>query len=303
MTGLSNFDAKWLMALPKIIILALVCFAISCAGETRPVASQQPSSTVEPSPSPTPEKPAEQVPVYGYEVVQSWPHDSQSFTQGLVFHDGVLYESAGMYGQSTLRRVELESGKVKKKTKLNSDVFAEGLTLFGDRLYQLTWTNQKGFIYTVKDFAKLGEFTYEGEGWGLTNDGTHLILSDGTNSLRFLEPSTGKLVRMVTVMEGRRRVYELNELEYIKGEVWANVWHTDRIARIDPVTGKLLGWIDLTGLLPAAKQQNAENVLNGIAYDAATDRIFVTGKRWSRLFEIRLKSPGNSQERQVTSSP
>lgn len=294
MIGLSNFDAKLLMALPKIIILALVCFAISCAGETRPAASQQPSSKVEPSPSPTPEKPvpeAEQVPVYGYEVVQSWPHDSQSFTQGLVFHDGVLYESAGMYGQSTLRRVELESGKVKKKTKLNNDVFAEGLTLFGDRLYQLSWTNQKGFIYAVKDFAKLGEFTYEGEGWGLTNDGTHLILSDGTNSLRFLEPSTGKLVRMVTVMEGRRRIYELNELEYVKGEVWANVWHTDRIARIDPVTGKLLGWIDLTGLLPAAKQQNAENVLNGIAYDPATDRIFVTGKRWSRLFEIRLKPP------------
>ena len=191
----------------KLILLVATCFALSCVGDTGRVESQQ-----------TPPAP-DQVPVYTYEIVQSWPHDPQAFTQGLVIHDGVLYESAGLYGQSTLRRVELESGKVKKKTKLDNTVFAEGLTLLGDRLYQLSWTNQKGFIYAVKDFAKLGEFAYDGEGWGLTTDGTQLILSDGSNKLRFLEPANGKLVRIVTVMDGHQAIRELNELEFVKGEV------------------------------------------------------------------------------------
>jgi glutamine cyclotransferase len=267
----------------KIVAFVGICLTLACVGDTPGVESQQPPPL------------ADQVPVYTYEVVQSWPHDPQAFTQGLVIYDGVLYESAGLYGQSTLRRVELESGKVKKKTKLENTVFAEGLTLLGDRLYQLSWTNQKGFIYAVKDFTKLGEFAYDGEGWGLATDGTQLILSDGSNSLRFLEPTTGKLVRMVTVMDGHQAIRELNELEFVKGEVWANIWHTDRIARIDPASGKVLGWIDLSGLLPSARQQNAENVLNGIAYDTKNDRIFVTGKRWSRIFEIRVKATTSRQ--------
>lgn len=262
----------------KIIwTVAAVSIALAGAGAPHLVQVQEPQTA------------AAQVPTYSYEVVQSWPHDPQAFTQGLIIHEGILYESAGLYGQSTLRRVELESGKVKKKVKLDNTIFAEGLTLLGDRLYQLSWTNQKGFVYSIKDFKQAGEFAYDGEGWGLTNDGTHLILSDGSNSLRFLEPTTGKLVRMVSVMDGMHPIHELNELEFVKGEVWANIWHTDRIVRIDPANGKVLGWIDLAGLLPAARQQSPENVLNGIAYDAQHDRIFVTGKRWSRIFEIKLK--------------
>jgi glutamine cyclotransferase len=264
-------------ALSKFGLMVMVCIAGSCAGDTPRGESQQTST------------PAEQLPVASYEVVQSWPHDARAFTQGIVFYDGGFLESTGQYGESTLRRVELSTGKVKKKIELDDTVFGEGLTVLGDRIYQLTWTNQNGFIYAAKDLSKVGQFAYDGEGWGLTNDGTHLIMSDGSNSLRFMDPSTGKLVRMISVLDGHRPVAELNELEYVKGEIWANVWHTDRIARIDPVHGKLLGWIDLTGLLPAARQQNTENVLNGIAYDPATNRIFVTGKRWWRVFEIRLK--------------
>jgi glutamine cyclotransferase len=233
---------------------------------------------------------SESIPVYSFEVINSWPHDPKAFTQGLIFHDGYLLESTGRYGESTLRRVELESGKVKKKTRVDEVYFAEGLTLFGDRLYQLTWTAKKGFIYGLKDFNKIGEFSYAGEGWGLTNDGTDLILSDGTSTLRFLDPATFNVVRTIKVVAGEKPVKELNELEYVKGEIWSNIWHSDRIARIDPANGNVVGWIDLSGLLPAESRSEEEAVLNGIAYDAKNDRIFVTGKLWPKIFEIRLKN-------------
>jgi glutamine cyclotransferase len=243
------------------------------------------------SPAPTPNSTAAQqgVPVYTYEVVNSWPHDTQAFTQGLIFHQGSLYESTGQHGASTLRKVELQSGKVTRRYDLLKQYFAEGMTLFQGKIYQLTWLEHKGFIYDPKDFHLDGEFAYEFEGWGLTDDEHHLILSDGTNQIRFLDPQTFKTVRAINVYDGPAPLMNLNELEYIKGEIYANVWKTDRIARIDPQSGRLLGWIDLTGLRPDEVESSSEDVLNGIAYDEKDERLFVTGKRWPRLFEIRLK--------------
>jgi glutaminyl-peptide cyclotransferase len=233
--------------------------------------------------------PPAQPPVYRYEVVNVFPHDSASFTQGLIFHDGLLIESAGQYGASTLRRVELATGKVVKRVAVPPQYFAEGVTLLGGRLYQLTWEHGRGFIYDVETFEKVGEFRYDGQGWGLTTDGTSLILSDGTSRLRFIAPEDFRVTRAVNVADAGRPVRELNELEYVRGEIWANVWHEDRIARIDPATGRVVGWVDLSGLLPQREKASGEAVLNGIAYDADGDRLFVTGKLWPKLFEIRIK--------------
>jgi glutamine cyclotransferase len=235
-----------------------------------------------------PEPPAEKVPAYGYEIKNVYPHDHTAFTQGLIFKDGILWESTGQYGQSSLRKVDLKTGKVLKTISVPREFFAEGMTVFHNKVYQLTWQNKKGFIYKPADFTKTGEFFYWGEGWGLTHDADSLILSDGTNELRFLDPETFELKRKISVLENGRPLNELNELEYVKGEIYANVWQTDRIVRIDPRDGKLTGTIDLTGLLPAADRAAETDVLNGIAYDEATDRLFVTGKNWSKLFEIRL---------------
>ena len=232
---------------------------------------------------------AERVKTYGYEVVNFWPHDREAFTQGLVFNDGALLESTGQQGFSTLRRVELKTGKVLKKIDVPRQYFAEGLTLFRGKLYQLTWQHQRGFIYDPADFRQVGEFRYDGEGWGLTQDGESLILSDGTSQLRFIDPETFAVRRTLTVRDGGRALRELNELEYVKGEIWANVWHVDRVARIDPRTGAVVGWVDLKGLLAAGDVRDPEAVLNGIAYDEAGDRLFVTGKLWPKLFEIRVK--------------
>ncbi len=232
---------------------------------------------------------SQDVPAYGFQVVNTWPHDRAAFTQGLIFHDGVFLESAGQYGQSTLRRVELNTGKVLKKIDVPPQFFAEGMTLFKGKIYQLTWQAKKGFIYDPETFQKQGEFHYDGEGWGLTHDGEFLILSDGTNQLRFLDPTTFEVKRTINVTMRGQPVRELNELEYIKGEIYANIWHTDRIVRIDPQSGRIVGWIDLTNLLPDAERGDDEAVLNGIAYDEAGDRLFVTGKLWPKIFEIRLK--------------
>lgn len=237
------------------------------------------------SAAPTPEE----VSVYTYEVMASYPHDAKAYTQGLVFHDGTLYESTGQYGESSLRKVELKKGKVKKKIDVPGQYFAEGLALFNGKLYQLTWQQGKGFIYDLKDFKLEGEFAYDGEGWGLTTDGQALILSDGTNQLRFIDPSTFRVIKTLSVFEGEQPISELNELEYIHGAIYANVWKMDRIARIDPRTGHILAWIDLSGLRPEETLRNSENVLNGIAYDAPNDRLYVTGKRWPKIFEIQLK--------------
>jgi glutaminyl-peptide cyclotransferase len=231
---------------------------------------------------------AKPVPVYTYKVTHVYPHDPTAFTQGLIFKDGLLWESTGLNGRSTLRKVELESGRVLKKLDVPQQYFAEGLTVFRGRVYQLTWQAQKGFIYDPETFRRLGEFAYTGEGWGLTHDDQSLIMSDGTNRIRFLDPVTFAVKRTISVVDEGQPLDELNELEYVKGEIYANIWQTDRLVRIDPQTGKILGWIDLTGLLPAGDRAATTDVLNGIAYDEAGGRLFVTGKLWPRLFEIKL---------------
>jgi glutamine cyclotransferase len=226
---------------------------------------------------------------YGFEVVNAWPHDREAFTQGLVFRDGKLLESTGQEGKSSLRSVELETGKVLKKVDIPSPYFAEGITLLRGKIYQLTWQHQQGFIYDQWTFDKIGTFTYQGEGWGLTNDGESLIESDGSNQIKFIDPNDFHVRRTIAVLDQGTLVMEINELEFIQGEIYANIWHDDRIARIDPKTGRVSGWINLKGLLPSSEIRDEEAVLNGIAYDEINDRLFVTGKLWPKLFEIRLK--------------
>jgi glutamine cyclotransferase len=226
-----------------------------------------------------------EAPTARVEVIASWPHDRAAFTQGLVYHRGALFESTGLYGRSTLREVEWQTGRVLRSVDVPREYFAEGLTLFGDRLIQLTYQEHKGFVYDL-DFRRIGEFAYEGEGWGLAHDGARLIMSDGTNRLRFLDPTTFETIGTVDVFDDGVPVARLNELEWVRGEIWANVWTTDRIARIDPASGRVIGWLDLAGLL-APQERVGGDVLNGIAYDAEGDRVFVTGKWWPKLFAIR----------------
>jgi glutamine cyclotransferase len=227
--------------------------------------------------------------VYGYEVVNAYPHDSQAFTQGIIFQDGAFIESTGLEHQSTLRRVELQTGKVLQKVDVPPYFFAEGMTLFNGKIYQLTWKGEKGFIYDPKTFEKTGEFKYTGEGWGLTHDADSLILSDGSDRIRFIDPNTYEVKRTISVRDAGHAVEEINELEYVKGEIYANIWHENRIARIDPRDGRVKGWIDLSGLLKPGEVTDEEAVLNGIAYDEQGDRLFVTGKLWPKIFEIKLR--------------
>jgi glutamine cyclotransferase len=231
-------------------------------------------------------------PVSTYQVLQRSPHDIGAFTEGLVYADGVLYESTGLNGASTLRKVDFETGAMLASIPIPDQYFAEGLTLFDGRLYQLTWQSHIGFIYDLGCFCRTGDFTYDTEGWGLTHDARRLIMSDGTPIIRFLDPDTLAVTGAIAVHDGDQLIPQLNELEYINGEIWANVWQTDRIARIDPATGAVLGWVDLTGLLPGADRSPETDVLNGIAYDPATNRLFVTGKRWPALFLIAVLGPG-----------
>ncbi|HTV07231.1 MAG TPA: glutaminyl-peptide cyclotransferase [Acidobacteriaceae bacterium] len=223
-----------------------------------------------------------------YRVIHAYPHDPQAFTQGLVYVDGHLYESTGLNGQSTLREEDLETGRVIREISIPAQYFGEGLTNWGDTLIQLTWKAHLGFVYDRKTFQLLKTFHYPWEGWGLTQDGRDLILSDGSATLHFLNPKTFAEVRSIHVTDHGRPVNELNELEYIHGEIYANVWMTNEIVRISPVTGRVLGTIDLTGLLPAIEVRSQDAVLNGIAYDAAHNRLFVTGKLWPRLFQIEV---------------
>ena len=232
---------------------------------------------------------AEKARLYGYAVVNTYPHDPRAFTQGLLWRDGFLYESTGLHGRSSVRKVTLETGVPEQERLIDSHYFGEGVVDWKDRLISLTWQDKVGFIFDLASFEKVGEFSYPGEGWGLTRDETRIIMSDGTSTLRFLDPETLKETGCVQVTDNGRPVDNLNELEWVKGEVLANVWQTDRIARIDPETGHVTGWIDLSGLLSSAGQaEGRADVLNGIAYDATADRLFVTGKLWPRLFEIRL---------------
>jgi len=226
----------------------------------------------------------------GFRVIHVYPHDRRAFTQGLVYHDGYLYESTGLNGESSLREVDLATGKVRRRLDLPRRYFAEGLALRGEDLVQLTYRAGTGFIYDRATFTAKGSFAYKGEGWGLTGDGTRLIMSDGTATLRFLDAGTLHETGRITVHDGDAPVDNLNELEYVNGEVYANIWRSDHVARIDPRTGQVLGWIDLHGLLGAGDRVPRSAVLNGIAYDAQHDRLFVTGKFWPKLFEIRVTS-------------
>ena len=223
-----------------------------------------------------------------YQIVHTYPHDQQAYTQGLIYLDGHLYESTGLNGQSSLREEDLETGRILQLRDVPSKYFAEGLAPWGSTLIQLTWQSHVALVYDRSTFRFLRSLSYEGEGWGLTADDKELILSDGTATLRFLDPLTFKVLRRVTVADHGRPVDQLNELEFIHGEIYANIWHSDSIARIAPATGKVLGFIDLSGLLPASRRSSPEAVLNGIAYDTAHDRLFVTGKLWPSLFEIRV---------------
>ncbi len=227
--------------------------------------------------------------IYGYRIVNVYPHDSRAFTQGLVYHHGFLFESTGLYGRSTLRKVRLESGEVIQQHPVDAKYFAEGLTDWGDRLIQLTWRSSIGFVYDLRTLRVQREFSYLGEGWGLTHDRKRLIMSDGSSSLRFLDPATFKEIGRVSVKDRGEPVENLNELDFVRNDVFANVWHTDRIAIIEPRSGQVIGWIDLSGLLSNSYRTDPEAVLNGIAYDSAGDRLFVTGKLWPKLFEIHLE--------------
>lgn len=232
---------------------------------------------------------ASSTPVAGFRVVASFPHDSEAFTQGLVFDAGTLFEGTGKHGQSTLRRVDLATGAVLQQVALPRELFGEGITVWKDQIVQLSWRAHRGMRYDRATFERVGEFHLPGEGWGITHDGRHWIISDGTDTLRFLHPDSATEVRRIQVRDGPRAVTRLNELEYINGEVWANIWYQDRLVRIAPEDGAVLGYVDLSGLWPSVRRRPAEAVLNGIAYDANAQRLFVTGKYWPWLYQIEVR--------------
>ena len=224
----------------------------------------------------------------GYRIIKSYPHDENAFTQGLVFENGKLYESTGQETESSLREVDLTTGKVIRQLNLESSLFGEGITIWRDRIYHVTWRSKVGFVYEKSSFKMLNKIYYQTEGWGLTTIDDKIVMSDGTNVIGFFEPELFTAVSRIEVYDNERKVDSLNELEYINGEIWANIWMSDLIARIDPASGKVIAYIDLKGLLPESERSQESNVLNGIAYDNVGKRIFVTGKNWPRLFEIAI---------------
>lgn len=230
-------------------------------------------------------------PFYSYRVVNTYSHDREAFTQGLVFYNGFIYEGTGRYGHSSLRKVELETGFVLKQYNLPLQYFGEGITIFGNRIIQVTWKSTSGFVYDRESFDLLEQFTFPGDCWGLTHDGTRLIMSDGTATLYYLDPVSFEVADIVSVTADGNPLHNLNELEYVGEEIYANIWGTDRIARISPATGRVTGWIDLSGILTSEDRDPPVDVLNGIAYDQDLKRLFVTGKLWPKLFEIELVSP------------
>jgi glutaminyl-peptide cyclotransferase len=227
-------------------------------------------------------------PTHRVAVVNAYPHDPQAYCQGLAYRDGFLYEGTGQYGASSVRKVELETGRVVQQHDLDRQLFGEGITLWENELIQLTWKSRQAIVYDLETFQELRRHAYRGQGWGLTHDGRSLIMSDGTATLRFVDPRTFAVTRQLVVREGNRRISHLNELEYVDGEILANIWYEDYIARISPESGQVLGWIDLTGLFPASRRPHEDAVANGIAYDEENRRLFVTGKNWPQLFEIRV---------------
>ena len=260
--------------------LLMILAVGSCS--TSPVSESSPSQITPSSTIPQP------VPVYTYRVINTYPHDKEAFTEGLVFESGVLYEGTGLNGRSSLRKVELKTGKILQFYELPEQYFGEGITVYKDTIIQLTWKSNTGLVYNKNSFALLRQFSYVGEGWGITNDGNWLIMSNGSSILTFVDSETFAPISHIEVHDGDIHVDELNELEYVNGEIFANVWHTDKIAIIEPADGRVVGWVDLTGLLQTPPFSGRGDVLNGIAYDAQSDRLFVTGKFWPFLFEIKL---------------
>lgn len=275
---------RWLSLLLSLS-LAFSLWACTAAPPTATLTAVAPTNTAQPTATPPPPSGPTN---YTYRILNKYPHDPAAFTQGLIFVDGVLYEGTGLNGQSSLRRVDLATGQVQQIVRLPQEYFGEGITLFDDKIYQLTWQSNTGFIYNATTFEPLGQFSYPTEGWGLTHNGQQLIMSDGTATLYFLDPATLTETRRISVQAEGQAVSQLNELEYINGEVWANIWKTEQVARIDPASGKVLGWVNLSGLLQPQDITQRIDVLNGIAYDAATERLFVTGKWWPLLFEIEV---------------
>lgn len=263
----------------RTLLAAIFLAAASCSPSTAP------------APAATAAAPA--VPVYSYQVVNTYPHDKAAFTQGLQFVDGVMYESTGMEGASWIRRYDLATGAVQAEHKIDQQYFGEGSVVLSDKIVSITWKNQKGFIFDRATLAPKGEFAYQGEGWGLTTDGQKVYMSDGTSQIRVLDPATLQETSRIDVTMNGRPVAQLNELEFIKGEIWANVFEADRIVRIDPATGKVNSVVYLANLL-SPQDRRGVDVLNGIAYDAAGDRIFVTGKYWPKIFEIKLVEPSGA---------
>jgi len=229
-----------------------------------------------------------QTPQYTYQVVHVYPHDPNAFTQGLEYRAGYLYESTGLKGRSTVRKVQLETGKVLQSIDIDPQYFGEGITVLNQKITELTWQSEIGFVYDQSAFHRLRTFNYPGEGWGLANDGQLIYMSDGSPQIRIWDPLTLQEKRRITVHDGAQTIANLNELEWVRGEIYANIWQKDVIARISPVDGRVLGWIDMAGILPAADRSGQEDVLNGIAYDVLGDRLFVTGKQWPKLFEIKV---------------
>ena len=276
---------RLLLLLSGILLITATVFSAEMG---RHSSAEATAPTVTNSTQPTISNPA---PVAGYRIVNTYPHDPSAFTQGLVFADGVLYEGTGLRGQSSLRKVDLKTGTILQVRQLPVRFFGEGITIYGNRVIQLTWRARVGFVYDRQTFQLLDTFNYPTEGWGITHDGRSLIISDGTSTLHLLDPQTFRQVGRLEVHTRDGPVSRLNELEYVQGEIYANVWKTDRIARISPQTGEVVGWIDLEGLLRPEDRNRRIDVLNGIAYDVKNDHLFVTGKLWPKLFEIELVVP------------
>lgn len=275
------------------LLIIVIVFFISCGGNPTTPPNKNTTNTTNAN------KVTSALPISGYEVVNTYKHDPNAFTEGLFFYNGFLYESTGLDGKSDLRKVELETGKVVQKVDLPKTSFGEGISLLNGKIYQLTYQEGVCRVFDSETFKQLKEFKYQGEGWGFTNDGKNLIMTDSTHIIRFIDPETFQTVRTISVFkESGQPLMQINELEYIKGELWANIWHSEEsrilgkpnyIVRIDPSNGKVLGWINLDGISPEDVKADPENTMNGIAYDEKNDRIFVTGKNWKKLFEIKLK--------------
>ena len=264
------------MLLRRLAWGLIVVGAVACVSRAADTAPQAPAAR------------SAAVPVHGYRVVKAYPHDANAYTQGLIYRDGFLYESTGQHGRSSIRKVKLETGEVIQRRDVDRAHFAEGLAEWNGELVQLTWQSEVAFVYDLVTFAPRRTLRYRGEGWGLTRDAKAFILSDGTDQLRFLDPASFAETRRLSVTAGGVPVDQLNELEFVRGEIWANVWHSDRIARISPATGRVTSWVDLSGLMSSGYRLDSEAVLNGIAHDPKTGRLFVTGKMWPRLFEIEV---------------